>query len=232
MTLDAVRRALPDARSGRVVFVSHCLLNENVRYLGGAGRPASVDEIVEACRAVQAGICQMPCPEQAAWGGVLKRRMLPIYGAAGTVRWRLRRPLTHLFLAWTALAHRRLARSVVHQVADYTRSGFEVLGVVGVGGSPSCGVGTTLDVERVVDGLAFCPLARLDRSTVDPVIAGNVMAGSGSFIGALRRGLGRRRMAVPFFEHDLVGELKGEPSSAAAAIVAAAGEGPAGTLAR
>jgi hypothetical protein len=31
---------LADARSNKVIFVSHCLLDENVRYLGGAFMPA------------------------------------------------------------------------------------------------------------------------------------------------------------------------------------------------
>jgi hypothetical protein len=35
--LDELQRALADKRSRPVVFVSHCILNENVRYLGGAG---------------------------------------------------------------------------------------------------------------------------------------------------------------------------------------------------
>ena len=38
---------LADERSGRVVFLSHCLLNQNTRYLGGAFRPGAVDEVVE-----------------------------------------------------------------------------------------------------------------------------------------------------------------------------------------
>ncbi len=38
-----LRGQLADARGGRVAFLSHCLLNQNVRCLGGAGRgiPAS-----------------------------------------------------------------------------------------------------------------------------------------------------------------------------------------------
>jgi hypothetical protein len=31
-----LRSRLRDERSGRVVFVSHCLLNQNTRYLGAA----------------------------------------------------------------------------------------------------------------------------------------------------------------------------------------------------
>lgn len=33
---------MADARSGQVVFVSHCLLNQNTRYLGGAVCPGVV----------------------------------------------------------------------------------------------------------------------------------------------------------------------------------------------
>ena len=74
---------LDDARGKQVAFVSHCLLNENVRYLGGAFRPGGVAEVIDELVSRGVGICQMPCPEQRAWGGVLKRRMLRAYGARG-----------------------------------------------------------------------------------------------------------------------------------------------------
>lgn len=67
---------LPDARSGRVVFLSHCLLNQNTRYLGGAACPGVVIAAVERYVQDGTGIVQMPCPEQRVWGGVLKRRLL------------------------------------------------------------------------------------------------------------------------------------------------------------
>ncbi len=41
---------LRDERGKRVVFVSHCLLNENTRYLGGAFHSGGVLEIVELQR--------------------------------------------------------------------------------------------------------------------------------------------------------------------------------------
>ena len=40
MKLQLLQRALRDERSGRVMFVSHGLLNQNRRYLGGASRRA------------------------------------------------------------------------------------------------------------------------------------------------------------------------------------------------
>ena len=60
---------LRDERSRRVAFVSHCLLNENTRYLGGAFRAGAVAELIDELVEHGIGICQMPCPEQHAWGG-------------------------------------------------------------------------------------------------------------------------------------------------------------------
>jgi len=192
-----------------VVLLSHCLLNENVRYLGGAGRPGGVQEVVDDYLAGGAGIYQLPCPEQRAWGGVLKRRMLVAYGSAGTVRAPAARLLLRPFLWYTRFVYARLARRVTHDVLDYRRSGFEVIGVVGIGGSPSCGVSTTLDMPAAVDSLTRCPMARLDRRTLnEDVVAAHTRPGQGMFVCALRRRFDDVGYAVPFEEHDLLRELQ------------------------
>lgn len=41
MKSQVLRNRLRDGCGGRVVFVSHCVLNENVRYPGGAARQGS-----------------------------------------------------------------------------------------------------------------------------------------------------------------------------------------------
>jgi hypothetical protein len=117
---DGLSRMLADRRGRRVIFLSHCLLNENVRYLGGASRSGPVDELVDAVQSAGCGFCQMLCPEQLAWGGVLKRHLL------------------------------------------------------------------------------------LDR-----VVLADAVPGEGLFVAALRRELRRRRLDVPLFAHDPIGELQG-----------------------
>jgi predicted secreted protein len=208
--LDVLRRVLSDERSGTVVFVSHCLLNQNVRYLGGATRPGAVNDVVTALQRARVGVVQMPCPEQRAWGGVCKRYTMPAYGADHTVLRRLRRPTTWLFLAYTRLAYRWLARRVADDIADYLRSGYTVDAVVGIGGSPSCGVDTTLDLPAVLGTIACCDPARLNRHDFNRhVIAAHTRPGQGLFITALRRHLRRRRLDVAFDEHDLIAEITG-----------------------
>ncbi|HEX9105005.1 MAG TPA: hypothetical protein VF997_22495 [Polyangia bacterium] len=203
VALDTLPAALADARGGRVVFVAHCLLNQNVRYLGGAFRRGAVDEVVRAFAARGVGLCQLGCPEEAAWGGVLKRLILLMVGSRGTLRFRLRRPLLWLFGVYTRAVYRRLARVAARQIEDYVRSGFVVEGVVGVADSPSCGVRTTLELGRALDALADVPLAALTRRAMNErVVAANRVPGTGWFVAALQRQLERRGLEVPFFELD------------------------------
>ena len=205
-----LRARLRDERSGRVVFVSHCLLNQNTRYLGGAFRPGAVHEVLDPYLRDGTGICQMPCPEQLAWGGVLKRHLLRLYGRPwlGPVI----RPFLPALTAYTALRYRLLARRVAGQIADYQRSGFEVAGVVGVDASPTCGVTTTVDLGASLDAILGCPLTRLDRSFMnDTVVGGSARAGQGLFIDALCDALGRQGRQVPLLRHDLRSEAPGSP---------------------
>ncbi|HSL76370.1 MAG TPA: hypothetical protein VK867_05455 [Candidatus Limnocylindrales bacterium] len=208
--LAAARHNLRDARGGRVILVAHCLLNENVRYLGGARRPGVVDEFVDAVQASGVGICQMACPEQRAWGGVLKRRMLLGFGADADRPFLLRTLVAWLFVAYTRWRYDRLAAHVVAEVADYRHAGFDVVGIVGVDGSPSCGVRLTLDLDRAIDALGRCDPTTTDATAFNErVVRANVIPGQGLFTAALRRRLRRRRLRVSWFSHDLVAELDG-----------------------
>ena len=148
MTPEDLAHRLRDDRSRRVVVLSHCLLNENTRYLGGARRAGCIREVTDACVAQGLGIVQLPCPEQQFWGGVLKRRMLRLYGLQRRSRILARVLLAMLpaIQAWSRLAFRRLARAEAHRIEDYLRSGFDVVAVVGVDGSPTLNASEGLEV--------------------------------------------------------------------------------------
>ncbi|OBF04782.1 hypothetical protein A5730_17250 [Mycobacterium sp. ACS4054] len=193
------------------MLVSHCLLNENTRYAGGATRPGAVAEAVDELIAAGYGIHQLPCPERLAWGGVLKPHSLPLYHSKGGFLYPLRGLLLRAFVAWTRLVYWRLARRVVRDVADYQRSGFTVAGMVGIGASPSCGVVTTLDMRASLEVVASCPAAALTRDVMNErAVLACRRTGEGLFIAALDRQLRRRGLAVPALEHDLAAELRGE----------------------
>lgn len=211
--MDRARRLLDqlrDERSRRVVLVSHCLLDQNTRYAGGATRPGAVEEVVTGLMAAGYGIHQLPCPERLAWGGVLKPWSLLLHGSRGGPLYPPRRVLLAAFRGWTRIVYRRLARSVVDDVADHRRSGIAVEAFVGIGGSPSCGVTVTMDLAASMEVLAACPLASLTREVVEQ---GAVVAcrrpGAGLFVEELDRELARRGLTLPTLEHDLLDEARG-----------------------
>ncbi|MGH3481193.1 MAG: hypothetical protein ACRDQD_30775, partial [Nocardioidaceae bacterium] len=152
-------------------------------------------------------IYQLPCPEQHAWGGVLKRRMLLAYGASGTWRPPVVRLLVRPFLRYTQVVYARLARRVAKDVVDYRGAGVEVVGLVGVGGSPSCGVRTSLDVPAAVDALCRLLCTRLDRDSLNQAVAASICHGEGMFARELRKQISDAGVSVGFEEHDLLSEL-------------------------
>ena len=205
-TVDVLVERLRDRRSGKVAFVSHCLLNENTRYLGGACRACCVREVVDGLLDRDIGIVQMPCPEQLAWGGVLKRHMLRMYGhpraaaLAGIARWYSRFVFGHI------------ARTVAAQIADYVDAGSTVAGIIGVDGSPSCGVATTVDIAAAIRDIADTDPREVTIDQQNLLVRRHLEPGAGLFIEQLQRELTRRRLDVPFLAHDLMAELDGRSS--------------------
>jgi uncharacterized protein YbbK (DUF523 family) len=202
---------LRDQRGRQVVLVSHCLLNQNTRYAGGATRAGAVAELADELIGAGYGIHQLPCPERLAWGGVLKRHSLRLYHSKGGPLYPLRAVLLRAFVWWTRIVYWRLARQVVRDVTDYERSGVEVVSLIGIGASPSCGVTTTLDLRASLEVVAACPAAALTRDVMnEQAVLGCRRPGEGLFIKALDRQLKRRGKTVPALEHDLAAELRGQ----------------------
>jgi uncharacterized protein YbbK (DUF523 family) len=202
---------LRDQRGRQVVLVSHCLLNQNTRYAGGATRAGAVAELADELIGAGYGIHQLPCPERLAWGGVLKRHSLRLYHSKGGPLYPLRAVLLRAFVWWTRIVYWRLARQVVRDVTDYERSGVEVVSLIGIGASPSCGVTTTLDLRASLEVVAACPAAALTRDVMnEQAVLGCRRPGEGLFIKALDRQLKRRGKTVPALEHHLAAELRGQ----------------------
>jgi hypothetical protein len=187
-------------------------LDENVRYQGGAFRSGIVTEIVDAAERANVGIYQMPCPEQRAWGGVARRFTLPLYGAKAAVWYRFRQPLLWLFVMRCRFVYRRLARTVVRDLADLAEAGTEVCAVVGVSVSPTCGICRTLALPRTVDALSRCHLESTNpRTFAREVVEGSAVDGQGLFIRALRGELRRHRLNPALVDHDFLAEMRNEP---------------------
>ncbi len=190
---------LKDERSRRVIFLSHCILNENVRYQGGAFHPGCIDEVVDEIQRQGIGMVQMPCPEIRAWGGVLRKHMWLALGSKNTWLYKMRGILLPLFTWHTRRVSRVIARHVVKEIRDYLQSGFEVLGIVGIKASPLCGITRTLDLKQSFEFASGTILNTLDRETFNEFGVKNLLVdGKGFFIQALENELKMRNLSVRF----------------------------------
>ena len=127
-----------DRRSRRVILVAHCILNQNAKIDLCARYPGAMREVAEYLVASGAGIVQMPCPEMACLG--LDREAEA--QSLTTIESEDTRVARRMHEAAAGAVCRRLAEDVAGQVREYARHGFEVAGILGINGSPTCGVET------------------------------------------------------------------------------------------
>jgi len=113
---------LSDKRKRRVIFISHCWLNINTRFPEGCAYEGANVPLIKTLLDSGLGIIQMPCPEYECLG--LEK---VLYGE------KVKDELRACF--------RKFAAIVVKQIKDYLAMGFEIVGVMGMNPSPSCGVG-------------------------------------------------------------------------------------------
>jgi len=119
-------REMPaDARGNRVVFVAHCLLNQNAKVRGLAGTPGIVAPLVEVLLRTGVGVVQLPCPEVAEYG--------PGRPLGNDTRDQYDHPAYHRTCHAIAEEAAKLARA-------HLEDGCRVVACLGVEGSPSCSV--------------------------------------------------------------------------------------------
>ena len=121
-----------DGRSRTLVFVAHCVLNQNARDAGTADFPAMMKPLVNELATRNIAVIQLPCPELMVLGLRRARDSSPLQ----TIRERLETAESHARLGY-------LVEQVVYQIRDYQAQGFRILGILGKNGSPTCGVRTT-----------------------------------------------------------------------------------------
>ena len=114
-----------DIRSGKVIFVAHCVLNQNARMVDVADFPAMHDQLCDYLQKSQVGIIQMPCPETYCLGLGRFDVRVGLEHPAGMERLQ------------------RIIDDLIFTIQEYQFQGMEIVGVIGKEGSPSCGVNQT-----------------------------------------------------------------------------------------
>ena len=113
-------------RKKKIILVAHCLLNINAKVYGISTEPAAAKDFIGQLLKKEMGIIQLPCVEMDMCG----------VNRWGQVKSQLNHPHFHERC-------KELLLPIVYQVEDYYKNGYEICGVVGADGSPSCGVNYT-----------------------------------------------------------------------------------------
>ncbi len=114
---------MQDKRSGKIVVVSHCILNVHSLEDNLAIYPGLEEEVVELLMKKGVGIYQIPCPEVELAG--IFRKALP------------KDSYDHPKIREV---YRKLAESISQTLKWYTKKGYEIASVLGAEGSPTCGI--------------------------------------------------------------------------------------------
>lgn len=137
-----------DSRSKRVIFVAHCILNQNAISDGTADYPGCDLEVMKALLDAQVGVVQMPCPELCCLGldrGNALGAESPVVVENTRIRKEMQKQETSARLS-------ALADHVMVQISEYHKHGFEIAGIIGINRSPCCGVDTTSDDNQEIEG--------------------------------------------------------------------------------
>lgn len=175
-----------DHRGGKVIFLSHCCLNQNAKVRGIARFPGAITPLVELLLENGVGMIQMTCPEMT---------------YLGNMRW------GHVNDQYNNPMFRRhcqgIAEGVVDQVENYLQCGYQVLGFVMMDGSPVCGLNRTpqpKDKDILWGGMAWY------------VPESEYVPGQGNYCKILQAELARRGIeGIPFVaspEFDEVGSME------------------------
>lgn len=128
-----------DQRSKKVIITAHCLLNQNSISDGTADLPSQFDKVIHLIMNHNIGIIQLPCPEFACLG--LNRQ--DNNGGERELLLENTRIRNLLEESDKKELLRSKAIEIVTQIEEYKKYGFEVMGLIGVNRSPSCGIETT-----------------------------------------------------------------------------------------
>lgn len=114
---------MKDKRSGKIVVVSHCILNVHSLEDGLAIYPGLEEDVIKILIEKGVGIFQIPCPEMAIMG--IHRLPMP------------KDPYEHPKIR---SRYRDLATSIVKHLKWFREKGYEIVAVIGAEGSPTCGI--------------------------------------------------------------------------------------------
>ena len=113
-------------RNKKILILSHCILNVNAKVYGLANYEGCLSQLIEPLIKKGFGFLQLPCPEMM---------------TCGVNRWgQVKEQYETSFFKQQ---YKKMLVPIINQLLDYKNNGYIINGVIGIDGSPSCGVNKT-----------------------------------------------------------------------------------------
>lgn len=127
-----------DIRSKKVIFLSHCILNQNATAPDCAFYPAALKEVIYFCLKENISIKQMPCPELL-FLGLDRQRQTGMQPTNAEEKTRVGELVSDYNGSEVC---DQIAQVIVYQLEEYIKNGIDVIGIIGINATPSCGADT------------------------------------------------------------------------------------------
>jgi len=160
--------------------LAHCILNGNAKVQGLCNYPSSITDVINILLENEIGIIQLPCPEMMTYG--VKRW--------GHVR-------EQFDTAYFRNECQQIMMPIINQLKDYTKNGYQIVGVIGVDGSPSCGVNKSC--SGAWGGEIFG-----DEDILDRIKRMEFVSKRGIFMEEIKELLDKNNISIPFAAVDEV----------------------------
>ena len=143
-----------DKRGKRIIYVSQCILNQNLRFPGIAIESGAISELLNPIIKNGIGIESMPCLERLGWGGVQRTTFFKYFPMITKNIGSFKFPIIKLFLRSWLKKYKKLckkeAKKIILQMQDYHNSGYTILGIITTNDSPTCGYTQTINFLDII----------------------------------------------------------------------------------
>lgn len=165
-------------RSKKIAIISHCIINQNSVVKGEYKDMNIFFPFIKKLFEENIGILQLPCPETECYG---------------LRRW------GHVKEQFDNCGYRKYVEKIVNSFVDiikeYINNGYEIVGVYGIAGSPSCGVNLTCSANWEGE-------ISLYKDKEDIVSRVKMINESGIFMEIFKSVLDKNKINIPFYDVD------------------------------
>ena len=165
-------------RSKKIAIISHCIINQNSVVKGEYKDINIFFPFIKKLFEENIGILQLPCPETECYG---------------LRRW------GHVKEQFDNCGYRKYLEKIINSFVDiikeYINNGYEIVGIYGIAGSPSCGVNLTCSANWEGE-------ISLYKDKEDIVSRVKMINESGIFMEIFKSVLDKNKINIPFYDID------------------------------